>query len=144
MQTKMKTILLVDDDPITNFINLRLIKKMKITDEVKAVTNGEEGLKCLDDHCFKGSHSPELILLDINMPVMDGFEFLTAYNSMNFKNKDNVVIAILTSSSHPKDKKRMEDLGIFFFVNKPLTEEKIRECINQFVHPSQFNFKKDY
>jgi CheY-like chemotaxis protein len=140
MTNPIKTILLVDDDPITNFINLSLIKKMKITDEVKVVTNGEEGLKCLDDHCFKDSLSPELILLDINMPVMDGFEFLTSYNSINFKNKDNVVIAILTSSSHPRDMERMKDLGINFFITKPLTEEKIKAFIWESLHQPEFNF----
>jgi CheY-like chemotaxis protein len=130
MWMKLKTILLVDDDPITNFINLRLIKKMDIVDEVTAVTNGEEGLKCLEGRCFKERISPDLILLDINMPIMNGFEFLEAYNSLQFKNKEKVVIAILTTSALSKDKKKMENLGIKYFVDKPLTEDKIRACLH--------------
>jgi CheY-like chemotaxis protein len=67
---KLNTILLVDDDPINNFINQRLLEKMNIAGEVKVVMNGVEGIKCLHDHCFKTSISPDLILLDINMPIM--------------------------------------------------------------------------
>src|SRR5688572_25251165 len=102
---------------------------MKIADEVTVVNNGEEGVKCLYDHCFKTSLSPELILLDINMPVMDGFEFINAFNAIDFKNKDQVKIAILTTSSHSIDKERIAKLGVKCFVNKPLTEDKVNNFL---------------
>ena len=126
---KLNTILLVDDDPITNFINHHLLEKMEIADDIKIVTNGKEGVKCLNDHCFKTSISPDLILLDINMPIMDGFEFLAAFNALDFKNKKEVAIIILTTSSHEKDREKMKKLGIKCFLNKPLTEEKIRKLL---------------
>jgi CheY-like chemotaxis protein len=129
MQRKLKTILLVDDDPITNFINERLLTKMKLADEVKTVINGEEGVKCLHDHCFKTKISPELILLDINMPIMNGFEFLEAYKFIEFINKEEIVIAVLTTSENSEDKRRMAELGIKCFVNKPLTEQKINDFL---------------
>jgi CheY-like chemotaxis protein len=129
LEERLKTILIVDDDSITNFINKRLLEKMKIADEVKVVNNGAEGVKCLYDHCFMSNKSPELILLDINMPVMDGFEFLRTFHSINFKNKEDVKIAVLTTSSHTKDKEKIEQLGVKCFVNKPLTEEKVRSFL---------------
>ena len=132
--TKLKTILLVDDDPITNFINQRLLEKMNIAEEVKVVTNGVEGVKCLRDHCFKTSISPDLILLDINMPIMDGFEFLEVFNSLDFKNKEEVVIAVLTTSTNSHDMEKIEKLGIKCFINKPLTEEKMRDFLMVCTH----------
>jgi CheY-like chemotaxis protein len=139
LEERLKTILIVDDDAITNFINKRLLEKMKIADEVKVVTNGAEGVRCLNDHCFESNLSPELILLDINMPVMDGFEFLRAFHSLDFKNKDEVQIAVLTTSSHLKDKEKIEQLGIKCFVNKPLTEEKVKNfllgCTPESINP---------
>lgn len=129
MEERLKTILIVDDDAITNFINKRLLEKMNIADEVKVVINGAEGVKCLYDHCFESNRSPELILLDINMPVMDGFEFLKTFHSLDFRNKQEVKIAVLTTSSHTKDREKMEQLGVKCFVNKPLTEDKVRSFL---------------
>jgi CheY-like chemotaxis protein len=133
---KLNTILLVDDDPITNFINKRLLEKMNIATEVKVVKNGEEGVRCLMDHCFKTSNSPDLILLDINMPIMDGFEFLQEFNAMDFKNKEEVVIGILTTSSNSTDLEKIEKLGIRCFINKPLTEQKIKDFLTSCTHYS--------
>jgi CheY-like chemotaxis protein len=126
---KIKTILLVDDDSINNFINRKLLEKMEVAEEIKIVNNGEEGIKCLYDHCFETKMSPELILLDINMPVMDGFEFITTFNELQFQNKSEVTIAVLTTSSNPKDRDKMERLGVKNYLSKPLTEIKIREFL---------------
>jgi CheY-like chemotaxis protein len=129
VQLKVNTIMLVDDDSITNFINQRLLQKMKIAEEIKVVTNGEEGVKCIHDHCFRTNRSPDLILLDINMPVMNGFEFLETYNSIDFKNKEEVRIVVLTTSSDSEDKRKMKEFGIKCFVNKPLTEDKVKNFL---------------
>jgi CheY-like chemotaxis protein len=129
VQEKINTIMLVDDDTITNFINQRLLNKMRIAEEIKVVTNGKEGVNCIHDHCFKTNRSPDLILLDINMPVMNGFEFLEAFNSIDFENKEEVRIVVLTTSSNSEDKRKMTEFGIKCFVNKPLTEDKVRNFL---------------
>jgi CheY-like chemotaxis protein len=131
---KLNTILLVDDDPITNFINKRLLEKMNIADEVKVVLNGVEGIKCLYDNCFKTNFSPDLILLDINMPIMDGFEFLEVFNALHFKNKEEVIIGVLTTSSNSNDMAKIKELGIKCFIDKPLTEEKIKDFLTVCTH----------
>jgi CheY-like chemotaxis protein len=128
----IKTILVVDDDKINNYITERLLKKMKIADEVTIVANGEEGVQCLKEHCFKSSMSPELILLDINMPVMNGFEFLEAFNKLDFKNKSAVTIVALSSSVNANDQERMKNLGVRYYVDKPLTEEKVETLLGSF------------
>ena len=128
---KIKTILLVDDDPITNYLHERVLNTMEVADEVRVVTNGEEGIKCLHDHCFKSHIAPEIILLDINMPVMDGFEFMKTFNELNFENKEKVVIAVLSTSSNDIDREKMNLLGIEHYITKPLTPEKMETFINE-------------
>ena len=73
---KYKKILLVDDDETSNFLNELLIKGMDIVEEVSIASNGQEALNYLENE--SGSF-PQLIFLDLNMPVMDGFEFLEAF-----------------------------------------------------------------
>jgi CheY-like chemotaxis protein len=127
----IKSILIVDDDDINNFINERLLHKLQIADEITVTNNGSDGIKCLQDHCFKSALSPELIFLDINMPVMDGFEFLKEFHKIEFRNKDQVTIAVLTTSSDVRDKEKMEQLGVKHYLNKPLTEEKILKFMSE-------------
>lgn len=131
-QNKIQALLLVDDDQITNYLNKRLLEKLDIAKEITVAMNGKEGIKCLEDHCFRTQTSPEVILLDINMPVMDGFEFIKTFKTLKFQNKENVTIAVLTTSTHPEDREKMKDMGVSHFISKPLTVEKINrlmECI---------------
>jgi CheY-like chemotaxis protein len=123
---KIKTVLLIDDDSINNFINARLIKKCAISEDVRVASNGKEAILYLKECFAKGLPCPELILLDINMPVMDGFEFLTAFENLYFINKPKVVIIMLTTSSNPKDLEKMSEANIAGFLNKPLTEAMVK------------------
>jgi len=126
---KMTRILLIDDDTITNYINERLITKLGICKEVIVAHNGFEGLAWLRNIINQNNILPDLILLDINMPVMNGIEFLDAFKKFNFKAKRAVKILLLTTSANSQDMEKVKALGINGIVNKPLTEEKIRECL---------------
>ncbi|MFN6943583.1 MAG: response regulator [Cytophagaceae bacterium] len=125
----LDTILLVDDDKINNFINQRLIKKLKVAQHVMVTTNGEEGLNYIKENCRTGRKCPDLILLDINMPVMDGFDFIRYFEEMDYQNKEKTKIIILTTSKNTKDLETIKALGDFGFINKPLTEEKLFNCL---------------
>jgi CheY-like chemotaxis protein len=126
---KLNAVLLVDDDVINNFINARLIKKSELADDLHISTNGKEAITHLTSRLEKQEACPELILLDINMPVMDGFEFVEAFRKLNFINQDKVVIVMLTTSSNPKDLEKVESLKIGDYINKPLTEEKLKSVV---------------
>lgn len=132
---KLNCVLLIDDDNINNYLNERLIKKVNITEEVKIVLNGKEAIDYLSGiNDGSGQMMPELILLDINMPVMDGFEFLQAFKLLETKDKDSVIIVMLTTSTSPSDTKRLNDSGVAGYINKPLTEFKLKEVLeNHFV-----------
>lgn len=128
MELKFNCVLLIDDDGITNFINHRLIKKLNITHSIESAINGNEALLFLREYAIKNNNkSPELILLDLNMPVLDGFEFLEEFQKLNFDNKEKVRILILTTSTHQKDIGRLVGNSNISYINKPLTEEKLIE-----------------
>ena len=130
--SRVNSIMLVEDDQITNFINERLIKKLNITPEIKVSLNGKEALVKIDE-CLKSNHlCPELIFLDINMPVMDGFEFLQNFQRLDFENKDRTIIVMLTTSSNSNDLEKLENLGHKDFLNKPLTEDKLKSILDKY------------
>ena len=128
---KLNCILLIDDDNITNFINERLIRKLNVSNQIKIALNGEEGIQYIQNLCEKDELCPELILLDINMPVMNGFEFIREFENFKIKNKDKVKIVILTTSKNIKDVELLKSIGNFEFINKPLTEEKLFNCLTK-------------
>ncbi len=122
---KVNSILLVDDDSITNFLNKRLLGKVITAAEIHTALNGYEAVQLIENCAVAGKKCPEFILLDINMPVMDGFEFLKWFEQNSFPGKEEVEIVVLTTSSNPLDMERLKESQIKGVVNKPLTEEKI-------------------
>jgi CheY-like chemotaxis protein len=129
---KLNHILLIDDDSINNFINEKLLTKLNIAEKISITLNGEEAINFLNNLCGNSQPPcPELILLDINMPVMDGFEFLEQYKKLDFPDKQSVVIVMLTTSTNPNDTKRLAETGAAGYISKPLTEQKITEVIEK-------------
>ncbi len=129
---KINCALLVDDDETVNLVNRKLIERLKITKEIKVTVNGFEALNFITDFDQKNSACPELIFLDINMPIMDGYEFLSAFQNHQFKNKMQVVIVLLSNTSNVGDINRADYPGVKEFMNKPLTEEKIKAVTDKY------------
>jgi CheY-like chemotaxis protein len=129
MQKILEKVMLVDDDHITNFINQRLLRKA--AREVVVALNGKEAIQLLRESLSSaGSPAlPDLILLDINMPVMNGFEFLEQYRQLPVK---GIPIAMLTTSSNEKDIARARRFNIFEFIDKPLSDDKIRRIFDKY------------
>ncbi|UOQ55266.1 response regulator [Hymenobacter cellulosivorans] len=128
---KLSCILLVDDDPITNFLNQRLLDELELTDKLLIALNGKEAISLLEEHCIERKSCPVLILLDVNMPVMNGFDFLDAYAQLPVAQQSPSVVIMLTTSLHPRDVQRVEQLHIGGFLNKPLTKEKVSDILTQ-------------
>lgn len=126
--------MLVEDDETTNFYNEFLIKELGIAKEIVIRQNGEEALNYLE-RCSAGEAEihPDLIFLDINMPVMDGFEFLEAFEKRNLDALNNVMIVMLTTSLHPDDLQRAKSFrSVSEYVYKPLMQEKISEIVSRY------------
>ena len=127
---KLTCALLVDDDQTTNYLNQLLMKRLDVTDKLLVATNGQEALALLQQHCHAATDEcPVLILLDVKMPVMDGFAFLAAYDQLPLPLKQAIIIVMLTTSLHPQDVDRVQKLNIAGFLNKPLTADKINEVL---------------
>lgn len=115
-----KSILLVDDDKINNFVTEKLLKRTNLSKNIKSVTNGEEALTFLSED---KNECPELIFLDINMPEMDGLHFLKYFRTMVLDKKVKVVL--LSGHISPKQRETLYGLGFPDVIEKPLTEEKL-------------------
>lgn len=129
---KINCILLVDDNYADNEFHKIIIKEADVCNHVKVVTSGRAAL----DYIIKSgepNHSevfpkPDLIYLDINMPGMNGFEFLEEYHKLNENLKSKVLIIMLTTSLNPDDQKKAKDIKeVSSFQNKPLTVEMLQE-----------------
>lgn len=128
--SKLSSILLVDDDKTTNFLNQLLIKDLGLAEEVFTAENGQDALRVIQDQC-ENSSCPALILLDVNMPVMNGFEFLEAYEELAFTRKQSIIVVMLTTSLHPRDVTRLNGMPIQGFLNKPLTKVMMQEIVKK-------------
>lgn len=116
------TIFLVDDDPINNLINKRLLGKVELADKIVEFLEGEEALVKL---CDVDPNQSTLIFLDINMPVLNGWEFLDKYQDMHPHRSDKIVI--LSSSIDYQDRFKAQGYQVVSgFLEKPLTLDKIK------------------
>lgn len=122
----MKKILLIDDDQTTNFINTKLIEHTGYTTEITIANTGRQGLEIIIESNQKHQPLPDLIILDINMPVMGGFEFLQALAKLEGIDTSYTKIAILSSSDHYQDKTMAIELGIQHYFTKPMEFEDIK------------------
>lgn len=138
MNLKLNSVLLVDDDEATNFINRRIIEKAGITNHIEVAYNGKEAidyLTCSGKYEKKGDQFPKpmLILMDINMPVMDGWEFLEVYSKLDNDKKSDKILVMLTTSFNPDDKTRAENiLEISGFQSKPLDLVKVSNIMKTY------------
>ena len=111
-------IYLVDDDPIQNLLTSQLIEAASIDVPVKIFNHGEEVMEAL----HKGGR-PDVILLDINMPIMDGWEFLEEYTAM----KGKADVYMLTSSSNGEDLARADEFScVKGYYTKPINVDTIK------------------
>lgn len=127
---KLRSVLLVDDDPTNNFLNQRLLRRLNVADQVVVAENGQEALALLQPTGDGTAPSfPALILLDIQMPIMNGIEFLQAYQLLPLAQRRNTTVVVLSTSVDARDLSRLDDLPAAGRLNKPLTPEKIAQAV---------------
>ncbi|MEP0985170.1 response regulator [Ekhidna sp.] len=123
----MKRIVLIDDDDTTNYLNKLIIERSQLVDEVLSFDTAE---KALDFFSHQGSQTDKaLVLLDINMPIMNGWQFLDQYQAIKNGNDSNKIV-ILTSSINPTDKQMAEDKPVITdYKAKPLSIDMVGELV---------------
>jgi CheY-like chemotaxis protein len=138
MKQKLNCVLLIDDDEPTNYMSSMLLEERDCAEQIKVAESGAMALNYLtssEQSSFDPEHfpCPDIIFLDINMPAMDGWEFLDNYKRLETKHRGKVIIIMLTTSLNPDDKVRAQSIPeISGFENKPLTTEMIDRVLNKY------------
>jgi CheY-like chemotaxis protein len=125
-----KKVMLVDDNDIDLKINTKLIKLAKVFDEIIICPSGEEALEYISKHLNEPDKLPSFILLDIQMPEMDGFEFLDEYKRFSKSFTDTCPVAMLSSTLDFGDIQRAEaNPYVIKLLKKPLSVKDLKALI---------------
>lgn len=123
---KFSQVLLVEDDPITILVCERILKMTGFADEVLTCRDGLEAKDYLTRQLDTGARVPQIIFLDINMPVMNGWEFLAEFDKMKHRFQVQPPIYILSSTVDPEDFRKAEaHQSVKTFISKPLVKDHL-------------------
>ena len=134
---KYYNVMLVDDDYVTNVINSSIFEEMEEIIQVSCFTDPAMALNYVCNRCFYGTSSrpleslPDLLLVDIKMVPIDGFDFLTELKRCAGSYFDRMCVSLLTTSENPRDRFKSLDLCLYNYLTKPLTREKAQWLLNQ-------------
>lgn len=127
----LNCILLVDDDEFTNYVNQKIIEKAQIKTHVQLTTSAEEALDYLRERGHAPAPQPGIIFLDLNMPGMNGFEFLQEYDQFHDEQKAHIIVVVLTSSDHPHEMEKIKkNKDVVAFWTKPLRPQAVADLVD--------------
>lgn len=126
---QIDTVLVVDDDDNWCFVSKKILQKAGIGKEIITVNNGQEALDMVRALASEGKKLPDVIFLDIKMPVMDGFQFLDVATKSKDLDLSRTKIFVCSSSFLSKDKERANLYPVAGFITKPLTMETLKDIL---------------
>ena len=128
--TKMTTACIIDDDDIFRFIMKKQLMNQNLADEIFTFENGEEAIEFLEENRSDEFQIPDVIFLDINMPIMDGWDFVSRFDKLKPDLPKSVVIYMISSSVDDRDIVRAKNTDLIKeYVIKPLDKEKITQLM---------------
>jgi len=134
---------LIDDDEIFQFIMKNTIAEVSPDIKIKFFSDGEKGIDFLKQNLGAAINLPDIILLDVNMPFMDGWEFLHEYKSLQTELKKEISIYLLTSSNNPQDIAKAKEISTLSgYLVKPISKDGIKNLVTNF--PSNEWYHNDY
>lgn len=133
---KIREFIFIDDDDVIVFVGRRILKMAGYDGIVSRFHNGLEAIKSIEERIvqreFEKESDPVVVLLDINMPVMDAWDFMNVFKEFSEKIKNNFKIAIVTSSFNPADRtsaSKYKDL--LEYINKPISSADLLEFLKK-------------
>lgn len=128
----IKTLTLIDDDDIFVFLTKKAIEQTKLVELIKVFKNGLDALNFLKENKHNVDALPEIILLDLSMPIMNGWQFLEEYTKLNPTIGKNITIYICSSSISHDDITRAKAINeVSDYVIKPITKDKLIDLIKK-------------
>ncbi|THH35602.1 response regulator [Neolewinella litorea] len=138
-ERKLLSVLLVEDNPANVFLQKRIISKLGCAEEITVARTGLEAYELVKEWKDEPERLPDLIFLDINLPAMNGWEFMDRYNALDIPEEQRPVVLILTYSEYNKDRKRANRMpGVKGFYNKPLTVPLLESMLGEYF-PDRFS-----
>ena len=132
MEKLVSCVLLIDDDKATNFFNERVVIKHNSFEQIHTVQSGKAALEYLQAVQDKTAVKPDLIFLDINMPAMNGWEFLIEFAKLEACVKEGIKVILLSTSANPDDvNKSVINHSVDDFINKPLSLRLLDDVIER-------------
>lgn len=130
--TTLKTLTIVDDDDIFVFLTTKIIEQTNLVDLIKVFGNGLDAINFLKENKNNVDALPDIILLDLNMPIMNGWQFLEEYNKLNPTIGKKITIYICSSSISPDDITRAKTISeVSDYIIKPITKDKLIDLIKK-------------
>lgn len=129
-KSNLKTVLLVDDDDATNFIHRCVIESTGFVENVVVVEDGREAIEYLQKNKEQNEALPNIIFLDLNMPLMDGWEVIDKLKELNITQKDGTFVCILTTSENPEDLEKAKNIELVDeYLTKLLDKDKFTNIV---------------
>lgn len=130
--TTLKNLTIVDDDDIFVFLTTKIIEQTNLVDLIKVFGNGLDAINFLKENKNNVDALPDIILLDLNMPIMNGWQFLEEYNKLNPTIGKKITIYICSSSISPDDITRAKTISeVSDYIIKPITKDKLIDLIKK-------------
>lgn len=130
--TTLKTLTIVDDNDIFVFLTTKIIEQTNLVDLIKVFGNGLDAINFLKENKNNVDALPDIILLDLNMPIMNGWQFLEKYNKLNPTIGKKITIYICSSSISPDDITRAKTISeVSDYIIKPITKDKLIDLIKK-------------
>jgi CheY-like chemotaxis protein len=135
MMNKIKNVCIVDDDELFQFVMRQHLERLELVEHIHKFSDGEQALNYIKANIQQPENLPELILLDVNMPYMDGWQFMREYVKLDFPDGIHIRIYILSSSTHESDLQKAKEFPVLAgYLVKPIGKQLIQEILKDLSH----------